>query len=241
MSVEVVCNCGEKLAAPEKLRGKCIKCPKCSSPILIPAAADGSGANGGHQDDDSTKGNSSSSVRIKVRCGCGKSVAAGAELAGKTVKCPSCRRPLRIPSPSIGRSASGRSAADKSGVESRLKTDCPCGKSIEVPRKYAGKSVQCPACKQPLSIPAVGENVAPLAESDDQLESLGQRSLADDWSGVGLGLASLFEEEGVVAVKPGLSCPKCRAEIDQDDVLCVQCGYHMRAGKQLVTKVHAEP
>jgi len=34
---------------------------------------------------------------IKVTCQCGKSFAAKDELAGKTVKCPSCQKPLRIP------------------------------------------------------------------------------------------------------------------------------------------------
>jgi len=34
---------------------------------------------------------------IKVQCACGKSFAAKDELAGKTVKCPACQQPLKIP------------------------------------------------------------------------------------------------------------------------------------------------
>src|SRR5437763_980284 len=36
-------------------------------------------------------------MAIKVQCSCGKAFAAKDELAGKTVKCPSCQKPLKIP------------------------------------------------------------------------------------------------------------------------------------------------
>ncbi len=34
---------------------------------------------------------------IRVKCGCGKTLAVKEALAGKTVKCPACQKPLRIP------------------------------------------------------------------------------------------------------------------------------------------------
>lgn len=39
---------------------------------------------------------------IKVQCACGKAFAAKDELAGKTVKCPGCQKPLKIPVPGGG-------------------------------------------------------------------------------------------------------------------------------------------
>src|SRR6476646_937850 len=36
-------------------------------------------------------------MAIKVQCTCGKAFAAKDELAGKTVKCPGCQKPLKIP------------------------------------------------------------------------------------------------------------------------------------------------
>jgi hypothetical protein len=40
---------------------------------------------------------------IKVQCACGKAFAAKDELAGRTVKCPSCQQPLKIPGAAPGK------------------------------------------------------------------------------------------------------------------------------------------
>src|SRR5262245_42215320 len=48
---------------------------------------------------------------IKVQCECGKAFAAKDELAGKTVKCPGCQKPLKIP----GGAATPAAAAPKPG------------------------------------------------------------------------------------------------------------------------------
>jgi len=38
MPIKVACKCGQRFAAPDKLAGKAVKCPKCGQPLRIPAA-----------------------------------------------------------------------------------------------------------------------------------------------------------------------------------------------------------
>lgn len=88
---------------------------------------------------------------IKVSCTCGQSFAAKDELAGKTVKCPKCAQPLRIPAPAAPKAAmAGAPAAapsapagmsslfDEAGVKA-----APVGANL------------CPGCAQPLPANAV--------------------------------------------------------------------------------------
>src|SRR5436305_2156786 len=55
---------------------------------------------------------------IKVKCACGKAFAAKDELAGKTVKCPGCQKPLKIPggAPAGAKAAPATAAAAKSAA-----------------------------------------------------------------------------------------------------------------------------
>ncbi len=50
---------------------------------------------------------------IKVTCACGQSFAAKDELAGRTVKCPKCSRPLAIPAAGTGGAVPAASAAPR--------------------------------------------------------------------------------------------------------------------------------
>jgi len=50
---------------------------------------------------------------IKVQCACGKAFAAKDELAGKTVKCPGCQKPLKIPAAEPAKAAAAKSPAAK--------------------------------------------------------------------------------------------------------------------------------
>ena len=40
-------------------------------------------------------------MAIKVSCTCGKTISAKDEFAGRRVKCPACKEPLRIPKPKV--------------------------------------------------------------------------------------------------------------------------------------------
>ncbi|MEK7415875.1 MAG: hypothetical protein AAB263_21425 [Planctomycetota bacterium] len=49
-----------------------------------------------------------------------------------------------------------------------LETKCQCGKLIKAPFKYAGKTIKCPACGNPLLIPAL---------FDEKGDRLGEQAL----------------------------------------------------------------
>jgi hypothetical protein len=102
---------------------------------------------------------------IKVQCGCGKAFAAKDELAGKTVKCPGCQKPLKIPD---GAAAAAKSAA-KPGAAAGSSTPRSAGKASapaaskpsdslfdEIGLAPAAEGTRpCPGCTEPLAIEAV--------------------------------------------------------------------------------------
>ena len=47
-----------------------------------------------------------------------------------------------------------------------ISVDCSCGKSLRVKDELAGRKVRCPACSQPLSIPAAEVEVAEVLENE---------------------------------------------------------------------------
>lgn len=115
-----------------------------------------------------------------------------------------------------------------------IKVSCACGKSFAAPDNLAGKKVKCPACQQPLAIPAAGPQPA--------LSPLGPPSPAAAQPGSPLPSLSapnsLFDEAGMKAAPPGtIACPGCTAPLAPGVVLCVKCGYNMKLGKKMGTTV----
>ena len=117
---------------------------------------------------------------IKVQCACGKAFAAKDELAGKTVKCPGCQKPLKIPGPAAtptaaapqpgAKSAAAKPAAAKSAVAkpstakqqaAARPADTPEPRDgarlfDEIGLQAAAEGTQpCPGCSEPLPIQAV--------------------------------------------------------------------------------------
>ena len=64
------------------------------------------------------------------------------ELAGKTVKCPMCTRPLMVPTPGIAQA-----------VTKQIEVTCSCGQEFVAKPDLAGKTVKCSACGAALVIP----------------------------------------------------------------------------------------
>lgn len=153
---------------------------------------------------------------IPVRCACGKSVSAPDKFAGQTVKCPGCGAPLAIP----GSSATGSTSAPPSGPA--IYVTCECGRKIAAPAELAGKSTNCPTCKQMVKVPRP-QAVAPS----------GGKSGKDP-------MADLFEEVDLGRSRTGRRCPECRQDMQQDDILCIHCGFNTETGKQLKTKTVAK-
>jgi hypothetical protein len=118
-------------------------------------------------------------MAIKVQCSCGKAFAAKDELAGKTVKCPGCQKPLKIPGgaapakaaakPDAATAAAGKSAPAKAAPAKSRDDDDDYSLSAEEPAprpksdlfdeiglKAAPKgTMPCPGCSEPLQPDAV--------------------------------------------------------------------------------------
>ncbi len=94
-----------------------------------------------------------------------------------------------------------------------IQVTCQCGQQLKAKDEFAGKRVKCPKCGGPLLIapakPAAGEAGKCIS---DLLDDVGMR-------------ANLIR------------CPGCGAEMTEETVLCVMCGYDMRRGHRLKTRV----
>jgi hypothetical protein len=100
---------------------------------------------------------------IKVQCACGKAFAAKDELAGKTVKCPGCQQPLKIPGSSP--------AAAKAPVK-------PEGAKPPAPVPAGAKSTAVkPAAAKPAPGAAARPAPAPVA-SDSLFDEIGLQPAA---------------------------------------------------------------
>lgn len=94
-----------------------------------------------------------------------------------------------------------------------IKVSCQCGKQLLVKDEYAGKRVKCPNCGAILSIPQ------PQTQAGQSSE----------------GISDLLDDAGMRA---GVNrCPGCGAEISEDAVLCVMCGFDLRRGHRLKARV----
>jgi hypothetical protein len=114
---------------------------------------------------------------IKVQCACGKAFAAKDELAGKTVKCPGCQKPLKIPGETASAKAEGKPANGQgtgAAKPAAAKTAAPKPAPAKQPAAAAPAPPSadslfdeiglappvegtrpCPGCTEPLAIEAV--------------------------------------------------------------------------------------
>ena len=85
-------------------------------------------------------------MSISVKCQCGMTFQAKPELAGKRVKCGSCKAPILIPQ-------SGQSTGPPPSSTSEVFVACQCGQQFKVATQYAGQQVNCPKCQVSLTVP----------------------------------------------------------------------------------------
>lgn len=71
---------------------------------------------------------------IVVACECGQRFKASAELAGRTIPCPVCKRPIKTPLPPP------------------VIASCSCGSQFKAPHSWAGRQVACPTCGKSLTV-----------------------------------------------------------------------------------------
>jgi ribosomal protein L40E len=95
-----------------------------------------------------------------------------------------------------------------------IKASCSCGAAFSARDDLAGRTVACPKCKQPLTIPAP-QAAAPAAPHAN---------------------ADLFDGLGMKARDTNVPrCPGCNADLPPNAVLCVKCGYNLKLGKRMQT------
>lgn len=105
-----------------------------------------------------------------------------------------------------------------------ISIECPgCAQHLEAPEEMAGETCECPSCGQELSIPAVETVAAPQFRPGSGLQELmaqAQAAAAAD-----------------AAASEGRTCRNCGAEMDEDSVLCLQCGFHEGLGRVIETQL----
>ena len=96
---------------------------------------------------------------IKIKCNnCNHQIGAPEKYAGKRVRCPKCKTPIRVPE------SVGKAPAQKPET---IKFRCPsCNQKIGIAPDYAGKSVRCTKCKNPLTVPQTSSQSSPPAAED---------------------------------------------------------------------------
>ncbi len=94
-----------------------------------------------------------------------------------------------------------------------IQVTCQCGQSLTAKDEFAGKRVKCPKCGGPLLI----SPSQPVAASANK------------------GLSDLLDDVGIRANVN--RCPGCGAELAEEAVLCVMCGFDLRRGHKIKTRV----
>lgn len=97
-----------------------------------------------------------------------------------------------------------------------IRVKCLCQQQFDAPDNLAGKTVKCPKCASPITIPrpAAVAKAAPVAPN---------------------AMASLLDEAGVKQ-RSTSGCPMCGTPFPPEAVLCVECGYNFRTGRKMETK-----
>src|SRR5688500_13043562 len=88
---------------------------------------------------------------VVVACECGQRFSAEDRLIGQQVPCPVCGRVL-----AIGTAAPAKAAPKPPPAPPApgIYVACTCGAAFLAPHRLQGKSVKCPTCGGPISVPA---------------------------------------------------------------------------------------
>ena len=170
-----------------------------------------------------------------VVCQCGQKIRATERLVGKTVRCPKCQQPVKIPADQATASVKKKSPGDK------IRAQCEaCGTKLAVKPELAGKRVQCPKCKQPVKIPTTnkGEGPPPVKTTPPKSPSSqpppGKPKKGAKSAAKATGVADLLDEVGVTETLG--NCPECRTELEADQRICLSCGFDQDRGKRVNVK-----
>lgn len=238
MPIPVACSCGKSFAAPDNLAGKTVRCPGCQQPLAIPAA-------GQAAPQTRPQGGGAGAGKIVVACGCGAKFAAGAELAGRQVKCPKCGQALTVGAGQPAAAPQQPAAPQPQTAGGMIPIVCQCGAKFGAKPELRGKTIKCPKCSAPLT---VGAGAPAAANAPGRAPAASAASVSSAFGGgaaLGGGMDDLFDEIGLQTKATGdNACPACGAAMAAEAVLCIECGYNRQTGKkigmQTVKKVEAK-
>ena len=98
-----------------------------------------------------------SHMTIAVACQCGQKFAAPDHLAGKTVKCPKCAQPLKIPAQSSAPKSGKPASHGKPASTSKAPAPSTAHEELfdEIGLTHRGEGMECPSCGHMLPHDAV--------------------------------------------------------------------------------------
>lgn len=175
MSIAVTCECGKKLRAKDQAAGKQVRCPGCGRAVQVPSVPNRSAANA--FESCSVLPNEVAEERtgemLQFECyGCGKTLSAPKQLAGKKAKCPRCARIVSIPElareePETPSAAQSEGSVFVSAASAHAESDANVKSFFEAleseenpgvpPPTHADRHVEFRAC------PFCGEQIPPNA------------------------------------------------------------------------------
>ena len=112
-----------------------------------------------------------------------------------------------------------------------VKVRCPgCKKVLNAPEKARGKGVRCPHCQTAVRIPAEGAGTAtaaPAKAPTRKAEPVRKKSAAKGPDSVAM-IAAL--DLGKLEDHRTRICPRCTAEVPEEEVECPKCGVNVETG-----------
>lgn len=117
-----------------------------------------------------------------------------------------------------------------------IKVTCACGAAFAAKDELAGRTVACPKCQQPLTIPGGASRPAPT-----QRPAAAQRPAPATQVAPQPSAPSIFDDAGMKAKQhTGQVCPSCYHPMKQGAIICVHCGFSLQLGRKMETQVHGK-
>lgn len=104
---------------------------------------------------------------------------------------------------------------------------------MQAPDSMAGKRGKCPKCNQQFVVPG-----GKPATKQKAARAKAQTATATKSDMEADSMASLLDEVGMQKARTRHNCPECRADIDEDAVICIHCGMNLETGKHVKQKLH---
>lgn len=119
-----------------------------------------------------------------------------------------------------------------------ISVQCQCGQTMQAPDSMAGKRGKCPKCNQQFVVPGGQVAGAKPATKQKAVRAKAPTATATKTASEADSMASLLDEVGMQKARTRHNCPECRADIDEDAVICIHCGMNLETGVPVKQKLH---